>query len=148
MTLTNLVVQGEITATSKKQSEGFTQQVPTKTAYVSVTSESAQKLKEFGLTEYTSQNGDNYFIIKFPADVMVYLPNGIGQKRPKLSRVEVDGMETNNFKTPEGKLLQFNILKGNHMNNDFFRLQAIRIEEESDIEEIKPENPFGDDVAF
>ena len=32
--------------------------------------------------------------------------------------------------------------------NDFFRLQAIRIESDDDIEEIKPENPFGDDPAF
>ena len=148
MTLTNLVVEGKITATSKKQSEGFTQQVPTKTAYVSTTPDEAKKLEEFGLTKYTSKDGEDYFIIKFPADVMVYLPNGYGTKRPELSQIVVDGIETNNFKTPDDKLLQFNILKGNHMNNDFFRLQAIRIEEDSDIEEIKPENPFGDSEAF
>ena len=45
-------------------------------------------------------------------------------------------------------MLGLNIIKGNHKNNDFFRLQAIRIEDETDIEEIKPENPFGDKQAF
>ena len=144
----NLVIKGKITATSKKQTEGFTQQTPTKTAYVSTSEEEAKKLEQFGLTKYTSQNGDNYFILKFPAEVMVYLPNGIGTKRPDLSQIMVDGVETNNFKTPDTKELSFNILKGNHMNNDFYRLQAIRIEDESDIEEVKPENPFGDDMAF
>lgn len=148
MTMTNMVVKGKITATSKKQDGDFKQQIPTKTAYISTSEVEAKKLIDFGLTQYTSQNGENYFIIKFPAEVMVYLPNGIGTKRPELSQITLDGVETNNFKTPEDKELAFNILKGNHMNNDFYRLQAIRIEEESDIEEIKPENPFGDQEAF
>ena len=144
----NIIIKGQITATSKKNAGDFSQEVPTKTAYVSTTPEEAKKLEDFGLTQYTSKDGENYFIIKFPANVMVYLPNGIGVKRPELSQVEVDGLETNNFKTPDDKELTFNIIKGNHKNNEFFRLQAIRVETEEDIEEIKPENPFGDTPAF
>lgn len=148
MTMTNIVVRGKITATSKKNDGEFKQEVPTKTAYLSAVGEEAKKLVDFGLTEYTSKNGEPFFIIKFPADVMVYLPNGHGTKRPDLSRIELDGQETNNFKTTDNKELAFNILKGNHKNNDFYRLQAIRITDETDIEEIKPENPFGDEEAF
>ena len=144
----NIIVKGQITATSKKQSGVFTQEIPTKTAYVSTDEPYAKLLEDSGLTKYTSKENENYFIIKFPADLMVFKPNGYGEKRPDLSRIEIEGIETNNFKTPDDKLLPFNIVKGNHKNNDFFRLQAIRIETDEDIEEIKPENPFGDQQAF
>ena len=144
----NIIVKGQITATSKKQSGDFTQEVPTKTAYVSTDETNSKKLEDFGLTKYTSKDGENYFIIKFPANLMIYKPNGYGEKRPDLSQIMLEGIETNNFKTPDDKPLMLNILKGNHKNNDFFRLQAIRIESEDDIEEIKPENPFGDEPAF
>ena len=144
----NTIIKGVITATSKKNDGEFSQQTPTKTAYVSTDQENAQKLQDFGATKYTSKEGDDYFIIKFPANVMVYKPNGFGEKRPELSQVTHEGVETNNFKTPDDKMLGLNIIKGNHKNNDFFRVQAIRIEDESDIEEIKPENPFGDKQAF
>ena len=144
----NIIVKGQITATSKKQSGDFSQEIPTKTAYVSTDEVNSKLLEDFGLTKYTSKEGENYFIVKFPADLMVFKPNGFGEKRPDLSRIEVNGMETNNFKTSDDKLLSFNMIKGNHKNNDFFRLQAIRIETDEDIEEIKPENPFGDQQAF
>lgn len=144
----NIIVKGQVTATSKKQSGDFSQVIPTKTAYVSTDETNSKLLEDFGLTKYTSEEGENYFIIKFPANLMVFKPNGFGEKRLDLSRIELDEIETNNFKTPDEKLLPLNIVKGNHKNNDFFRLQAISIEEDSDIEQILPENPFGDDPAF
>ena len=145
----NIIIKGQITATSKKQSGDFKQEITTKTAYVSVDPENAKKLEDFGLTKYTSKDDqEDYFIIKFPANVMVYQPNGFSEKRPDLSQITFEGIETNNFKTPDNKQVQMSILKGNHKNNDFFRLQAIRVETSSDIEEIKPENPFGDNEAF
>lgn len=142
----NLVIKGIITATSKKIDDRFRQEVPTKTAYIKTDIENAKKLQDFGLTKYTSKQGEDYFVIKLPANLMVYTPNGFGKKRPDLSKVFVDGVETNNFKTE--KMLPLNIIKGNNMNNDFFRLQAIRVDDESDILEIEPENPFGDEPAF
>lgn len=144
----NIIIEGQITATSKKQNGDFKQEVPTKTAYLKTDEENAKKLVDFGLQEYTSQNGEDYFIIKFPANVMVYKPNGFGEKRPELSQIIFEGIETNNFKTPDSKMVSLNIIKGNYKNNDFFRLQAIRVENKEDIEEIKPENPFGDEQAF
>lgn len=142
----NLVIKGIITATSKKIDDRFRQEVPTKTAYIKTDTENAKKLQDFGLTKYTSKQGEDYFVIKLPANLMVYTPNGFGKKRPDLSQVYHDGVETNNFKTE--KMLPLNIIKGNNMNNDFFRLQAIRVDDESDILEIEPENPFGDEPAF
>lgn len=145
----NLVVLGQITATSKKNNGEFKQEIPTKTAYIRTDEENAKKLEDFGLTKYTSKDSnEDYFIIKFPQNVMLFRQNGFGEKHPELSRVEIDGMETNNFKTPDNKFLPLNIIKGNHKNNDFFRLQAIKIDVDEDIEEIKPENPFGDQEAF
>ena len=145
----NLVVLGQITATSKKDDGQFKQEIATKTAYVRTDEENAKKLEDFGLTKYTSrENNEDYFIIKFPQNVMIYLPNGLGVKRPDLSQVTHEGIETNNFKTPDDKLLPLNIIKGNYKNNDFFRIQAIRLDNEDQIEEVKPENPFGDQEAF
>lgn len=144
----NLVIKGKITATSKKNDGEFNQEVPTKTAYISANAEESKKLEDFGLTKYTSKEGENYFIIKFPATVRTYLPNGMETKRPELSQITFEGIETNNFKTPDNKELGLNIIKGEHKNNVFFRLQAIRLESETDIEEMKPANPFGDKEAF
>lgn len=145
----NLVFLGQVTATSKKQGEDFKQEIPTKTAYVTTDEETAKKLEAFGLQKYTSKEDQgSFFIMKFPSNLMIYLTNGFGKKRPDLSQITFEGIETNNFKTPDGLHLKMNVIKGNHKNNDFFRLQAIRLEHESDIEEIKPENPFGDEEAF
>jgi len=144
----NLTFKAQITATSKKNSGDFKQEVLTKTAYVKTDEKNAKLLEEFGLRKYTSKSEEDYFILKFPANLMVYKPNGYAEKRPELSRVEVDGVETNNFKTPDDKFLGMNVIKGEHKNNEFFRLQAIRVETVEDIEEIKPENPFGDEEAF
>lgn len=145
----NITIKGQITATSKKSNGDFKQEILTKTAYVKTDTENAEKLVDFGLTKYTSRdNNEDYFIIKFPATVMVYNTSGFGEKRPDLSQVTLDGQETNNFKTPDNKPLMLNIIKGNHKNNDFFRLQAIRVESNLDIEEILPENPFGDEAPF
>lgn len=144
----NLVVMGKITATSKKNDGEFSQEIPTKTAYISTNEENAKKLEDFGLTKYTTKEKDEYFILKFPQNLMVYRQNGFGEKRPDLSQINVNDLETNNFKTPDDKLLAMNILRGKHKNNVFYRLQALRIIDDSDIEEMKPENPFGDVEAF
>ena len=148
--LTNLTFKGQITATSKKQDGDYKQEIPTKTAYVTTDEETAKKLVEFGLQEYTSKaDQTSFFILKFPASLMVYYKSGAKEKRPDLSQITLEGLETNNFKTPDEKLIGMNIIKGNHKNNDFFRLQAIQVEQMEDIEEIIPENPFEtEDLPF
>ena len=51
---------------------------------------------------------------------------------------------TPNFSTPENKLMKFNIIEGENMGNKFYRLQAILVDDDSDIEYIQMENPFGE----
>ena len=145
----NLVIEAIITATSKKQDGEFQQQVPTKTAYLKADEENSKLLEDFGLTRYTSkEDKEDYFIVKFPQNVVLYFPNGLGERRPDLSLVTHNDVETNNFRTPEDKPLALNILKGENKGNIFYRLQAIRVDSVDDIEEIKPENPFGTPEAF
>lgn len=134
----NLVIKGRITATSNKVDTKFKQENPTKTAYVTVSDEAEKKkLIDFGLTEYTSKaDGLSFFIIKLPQNVAIYV-DGVEGSEPLTGSVE-----TPNFSTVEGKDLLLNIIKGEHMNNDFFRLQAIKIEQSSDIVEVEQTNPF------
>ena len=106
----NLVIEAIITATSKKQDGEFQQQVPTKTAYLKADEENAKLLEDFGLTRYTSkEDQEDYFIVKFPQNVVLYFPNGLGERRPDLSLVTHNDVETNNFRTPEDKPLKLNI---------------------------------------
>lgn len=134
----NIVIKGRISATSNKVDGKFQQETPTKTAYVEVTEEESKKaLVGFGLTEYTSKDdGKNFFIIKLPKEVSIFQGNQM-HKIP-------GGVDTPNFKTPDDKELMLNIIRGNNKGNDFYRLQAILVQEQSDIETIAPENPFAD----
>lgn len=134
----NLVINGRITATSNKVDTKFKQENQTKTAYVTVSDEAEKKkLIDFGLTEYTSkQDGLSFFIIKLPQNVAIYV-DGVDQPEPMSG-----GVDTPNFSTIGNKDLSLNIIKGEHMNNDFFRLQAIKIDQSSDIVEVEQTNPF------
>lgn len=135
----NLVINGRISATSSKVDSKFKQETPTKTAYVTVTDEAMKtKMKEFGLDEYSSKkDGASFYIIKLPKDLAIYVKGG-----SPVPEKTSGGIETPNFSTPENKELQFNIIKGENMGNKFFRLQAIQIEESSDIQEVEQTNPF------
>ena len=134
----NVVIKGRITATSNKVDTKFKQENPTKTAYATVADEAEKKkLIDFGLTEYTSKaDGLSFFIIKLPQNVAIYV-EGVEGSEPMSG-----GVETPNFSTVGGKNLSLNIIKGQHMNNDFFRLQAIKIDQSSDIVEVEQGNPF------
>ena len=134
----NLVIKGRITATSNKVDTKFKQENPTKTAYVTVSDETEKKkLIDFGLTEYTSkQDGLSFFIIKLPQNVAIFVEGVKGSEQLSGS------VETPNFFTVEGKELLLNIIKGENMNNDFFRLQAIRIEQSTDVVILEQVNPF------
>jgi len=134
----NLVIKGRVTATSNKVDTKFKQENPTKTAYVTVSDEAEKKkLIDFGLTEYTSkQDGLSFFIIKLPQNVAIFVEGVKGSEQLSGS------VETPNFFTVEGKELLLNIIKGENMNNDFFRLQAIRIEQSTDVVILEQVNPF------
>lgn len=130
----NLIITGKINTTSNRQDDRFKQDNPTKTAYITVIESDVQKLKDFGLTEYTTRDGkENFFIIKLPQELSLVK----GNKMTKLS----GSTDTPNIKT--SKDLKMNIIQGENKGNKFYRLQAIQVENYTDVEFIRQENPFG-----
>lgn len=136
----NLVIKARISTTSKKQDSKFKQKDnPTKTAYLEIAPEYTQKAQAFGLTEYTSkEDGNAFYITKLPQQISIYLADVPSQAPEKMS----GSVDEPNFKTPDDKYLMMNIIKGENMGNEFFRLQAISIEDSTDIELIEQQNPF------
>lgn len=135
----NLTVKGIITATSNKVDTKFKQESPTKTAYVTIADEDIAKAIQFGLTEYSSkQDGKRFFIIKLPQNIAIYVQGGENVTPEKMS----GGVDTPNFMTSKDKLLNLNIIKGENMGNEFFRLQAIQITDSTDIISVEQTNPF------
>ena len=133
----NLIIKGQITATSNKVNEDYKTDNPTKTAYVTVTDDNIRKaMVNFGLTEYTSKQDDtNFFIIKLPQQLTLVK----GNHMRKMS----GDVESPNIKTKDDEEFKMNIIKGRNKGNDFFRLQAIEVNDYSDVEQILMENPFG-----
>ena len=135
----NIIAYGEITATSKKQGE-FIQENPTKTAYLKVNEATAKDLEKFGLTEYTSKNGERFFAIKFVHKLQAYF--GTAEDMQAMDFSESAGVESNNFKTVDGIPVGLNIIKGENKGNEFYRIQALLLNKMEDLEEVKPTNPF------
>ena len=133
----NLIIKGQITATSNKVNEDYKTDNPTKTAYLTVTDDNIRKaMVNFGLTEYTSkQDESNFFIIKLPQQLTLVKGNHM--------RKMLGDVESPNIKTKDDTDFKMNIIKGRSKGNDFFRLQAIEVNEYSDVEQILMENPFG-----
>ena len=134
----NIIIEGYLTSTTDKGNDKFKQEVPTKTAYITVpNTEQQKKLEEFGLNKYTTKDGKNdFFIVKLSQQVAIVKGNGMKKITGKAG--------TPNFSTPEGKLMKFNIIEGENMGNKFYRLQAILVDDDNDIEYIQMENPFGE----
>lgn len=129
---------GTITATSNKVNEKFKTDNPTKTAYITVGNpKDVEKMKAFGLTLYSSKENpdETFFIVKLSREVKVYDSFNKSAKPTILS----GSVETPNFKTKE---VAMNLLKGEHIGNDFYRINAISVVDATDIETIEAENPF------
>lgn len=131
--LKNVVVSGMVTGTSKKENGKFKQD--TQTAYIRPASEKdAQALINFGLREYTSKEGEKFFIIKTPLKgIQVWCA---GEK--------VDQLETTlNDPTLSTDFIKLNILKGeSELGNTFFRLGSILVETADQIHIAQETNPF------
>ena len=134
----NIIIEGYLTSTTDKGNDKFKQEVPTKTAYITVpNTDEQQKLEEFGVNKYTTKDGkNNFFIIKLPQQVAIVKGNTMKRITGKAG--------SPNFSTPENKLMKFNIIEGEKMGNKFYRLQAILVDDDNDIEYIQMENPFGE----
>lgn len=139
--LQTLIIAGQITATSNRVDGKFKQEIPTKTAYLSVDQENAEALKDFGLQEYSSKNEETgehetFFIVKLPAKgLSVWLNN-------KKIAVRDSSVETPNFQTVPGLPVGLAIVKGENMGNEFYRLTAVNVTQKEDIFDIEEANPF------
>lgn len=134
----SIVILGELTTTSNKQSEEFTSEVKSKTGYFEITDEKEiAKALEFGLKKYTSkEDGNDFFICKLAQNIRIY--DGLGGKTPIMEQPAT--IEDVNFKTSGPMQLAF--IKGQKNKNEFIRLSAIKVVDETNIELIEAENPF------
>ena len=132
----NLIITGQITATSSKKDDKFKQENPTKTAYVTVTKkEDVEALEAFGATKYTTKEDNrDFFILKVPQSFVVVKGNEM--KR-------LDGtLSSPNFRTKEDKEFKLNVIKSEKMGNEFLRLQAVQVDDFKELELIQMSNPF------
>lgn len=132
----NLIITGQITATSSKKDDKFKQENPTKTAYVTITKkEDVEALEAFGATKYTTKEDNrDFFILKVPQSFVVV--KGDQMKR-------LDGtLSSPNFRTKEDKEFKFNVIKSEKMGNEFLRLQAVLVDDFKEVELIQMSNPF------
>ena len=130
----NLIISGIISTTSNKQSKDFKSENPQKTAYLQLDEKNAKLLEEFGVQKYTSKNGDDFHCIKVIDKLKLYFYNS-------KACVEFESdVNQPNFKTE--KEVKMNIIKGEKTGNTFYRLQALQLDDTSDLVEIEAENPF------
>lgn len=133
-----LNIKGIITATSHKQSDKFATQNPRKSVYLKLDEANAKRAKEFGMQEYTSKNGESFFILK--ASELVKLYNQDGLHGTANGNADDD---SNNW-TSGDKEVGLAIFRGENKGNVFLRLFAIQ----GELEEVQPENPFLTDLPF
>ena len=136
----NINVKVAITATSNKQNSQYRIENPKKSVYISPENESEkQKLIGFGLTEYTSKDGENFFIVKATDKIKCWLNGKVVEELPT-------SIEDPNFKFEQGKYLTVNIIQGENMNNKFYRINAIKFDNDTLLQHayqpIEEECPF------
>lgn len=135
----NIVFNGIITATSKKQSADFVSRVQTKTAYLEVDEKTAIELENFGLTKYSSrEDGSEFFIVKFSSNLVGYTESG--DEHIDLS--DLAGLETaNNFKTTQS--IGISVIEGENLKNKFYRIDALLLSQDlRELEKLERKNPF------
>lgn len=135
----NIVITGSITATSKKQDSRFKQENPTKTAYIECDEHNSKLLEDFGLTRYTSkETGNDFFIIKLSSNLCFY--SDASDKQTYIR--DLAGTDSVNFNTGV-EPIKMNIIQGENMGNEFFRVQALMLPNGLDhIEVVEASNPF------
>ena len=140
----NVIASINISSMSKKVSPEFKGDTPTMTAYFTAESPADREtLLNFGLREYTPKDGgDNFFISKVTAKVMLYHGSEDLQEKP----VEMDGtIDGTGFKFPESEFHQVNFIKGEKAGQTFTRIQAIMMGD-SKVAKIEAQNPFAVDT--
>lgn len=137
----NINVNVTITATSNKQNSDYKNENPKKSVYITPKNDiEKQKLIDFGLKEYTPKQGGNpFFIVKATDEIKCWLNGQIVETLPT-------SVEDPNFKFEEGKFLTVNIVQGENMKNKFYRINAIKFDNDTLLQHayqpIEEECPF------
>lgn len=127
-----LIINGIITATSKKGTNVDGSPSKRKTAYIELDQANTQKAVEFGLTKYTSKDdGKDFFMVQTTEVIDVYNEYG------DVVDHKDGGVETANFHTDK-KVVNLAILKGENKGNTFYRLKAIQ----GEVVDVEMQNPF------
>lgn len=148
---TNVIVPAIITATSNKTDEDFKQETPTKTMYFTVSDkDKIRELEELGMTCYTPKDKDGkpYFICKAVKFVKIYFKDGgIIEKLFTISTVDPQTMQkvaSPNLFTDTEVVLSVIKVKGGKGKNDFFRINAILLDDIEELKQVEQTNPFAD----
>ena len=137
----NINVKVNITATSNKQNSDYKIENPKKSVFITPENDfEKQKLINFGLTEYTPKDGgEPFFIVKATDEVKCWLNGKVVEKLPT-------SIQDPNFKFEEGKFLTVNIIQGENMKNKFYRINAIKFDNDTLMQHayqpIEEECPF------
>lgn len=151
-----VVAQATITATSNKSDGKYKQKKPTKTIYlVPATEEDSKKLSDFGLQLYTPDKEKDpdakpYFIVKATENVKIFTSEtdfeevnfGVTFEDVNPETGEITVKKTPNYKTDEAVHVAIMFVEGGDNGNDFFRLNALMMEDAAILEEVQPVNPF------
>lgn len=145
-----------ITATSNKSDGKYKQKKATKAVYlVPATEEDAKKLIDFGLQLYTPDTKKDpdakpYFIVKATETVKIFTSEtdfeevnfGVSYEDVNPETGEITVKKTPNYKTKIPVYVAIMFVEGGDNGNDFFRINALMIEDVLTLEEVQPVNPF------
>lgn len=151
-----VVAQAIITATSNKSDGKYKQKKATKTVYlVPATEEDSKKLEDFGLQLYTPDTEKDpeakpYFIVKATESVKVFTSEtvfeeanfGVSYEDVNQETGEITVKKTPNYKTETPVHVAIMFVEGGDNGNDFYRLNALMMEDTATLEEVQPVNPF------
>ena len=151
-----VVVQATITATSNKSDGKYKQKKPTKTIYLlPATEEDSKKLSDFGLQLYTPDTEKDpeakpYFIVKATENVKIFTSEtefeevnfGVSYEEVNPEDGEITTKKTPNYKTETPVHVAIMFVEGGDNGNDFYRLNALIINDTATLEEVQPVNPF------
>lgn len=145
---TSAIVSAKISATSNKQDADFSQKIPSKTVYFETkTKEDAKKLIDLGLTQYTSEDKEPFFIVKAKAEMPVYFKGSDEKVMKNMSIKTVNPQtmeeETNpNIYTEDFIDLNIVKVKAPKGKNDFYRISAMQVTDIEQFIEVEQTNPF------
>ena len=151
-----VVAQATITATSNKSDGKYKQKKATKAVYlVPDTEEDTKKLVDFGLQLYTPETEKDpeakpYFIVKATENVKIFTSEtefeevnfGVSYEDVNQETGEITVKKTPNYKTETPVHVAIMFIEGGDNGNDFFRLNALMMEDTAILEEVQPVNPF------